>query len=221
MGGPGAARRAAAAAAAAAALLLAAAAAPPPPPSSSSSPPPPPCLSLAPGTYASCWVPLWAGCGREEGGRRPLWPAAVASLAASGLVGPGGVATSAGPGSASGEQWDGPNAWPPLQALLADGLAGVSGEEGAGTGAAAAEAAALAERLVAGFVTGALAGLAAEGTLREKYCSLLPDGTPGAGGEYATQAGFGWTNGAVLALLRRFGWPPASGRAAAVGENGG
>ena len=173
-------------------------------------------LSLASGTFAASWVPLWAGCGRGGGARPPLWPAAVASLAASGLVGPGGAATSLA--CRSGEQWDGPNAWPPLQALLADGLAGVSGEEGGGEAAAAAGA--LAEKITAGFVSNALAGLAVEGTLREKYCSSRADGTPGEGGEYATQVGFGWTNGVVLALLRRFGWPARAGTARAAGENG-
>jgi alpha,alpha-trehalase len=190
----------------------------PPPPSSSSSP----VITLAPGVYASCWVPLWAGCGRGRGGDDPLWPAAVASLAASGLVGPGGLATSPGPGS--GEQWDGPNAWPPLQALVADGLAGVSGLGGGGGGGeeagAARTACGLAEAIVRGFVSNALAGLAAEGAVREKYCAARSDGAPGAGGEYATQVGFGWTNGVILALLRRFGWPPTAAAARESGEGG-
>ena len=30
--------------------------------------------------------------------------------------------------------------------------------------------------------------------------SLSPDGNAGGGGEYATQIGFGWTNGVLLAL---------------------
>jgi alpha,alpha-trehalase len=174
-------------------------------------------LTHAPGTYASSWVPLWAGCGRCGAATTPpLWPAAVASLATSGLVGPGGVATSLAAGS--GEQWDGPNAWPPLQALLADGLADVSGWAAC---AAAETAGALAEEIATGFIANALAGLAAEGTLREKYCASTADGTPGEGGEYATQAGFGWTNGVVLSLLRRFGWPASAARARAAGENGG
>ena len=33
-------------------------------------------------------------------------------------------------------------------------------------------------------------------------------GTSGGGGEYAIQTGFGWTNGAMLDFLNRFGWQP-------------
>ncbi|KAL3908685.1 MAG: hypothetical protein SGPRY_009703, partial [Prymnesium sp.] len=56
---------------------------------------------------AASYVPLWAGmASRDEA------EAAVASLKASGLIQPGGVATTL---IDSGEQWDFPNAWPPLQ----------------------------------------------------------------------------------------------------------
>lgn len=36
--------------------------------------------------------------------------------------------------------------------------------------------------------------------LVEKYDVLDPNGASGGGGEYATQIGFGWTNGVLLGL---------------------
>lgn len=42
------------------------------------------------------------------------------------------------------------------------------------------------------------------GKMYEKF-SAVEVGVPGAGGEYKAAWGFGWTNGAVLDLLERFG----------------
>lgn len=60
---------------------------------------------------AASYAPLWAGLasGAEAA-------AAVAALGASDLVQAGGVATTLSP---SGQQWDWPNAWPPLQQVTA------------------------------------------------------------------------------------------------------
>ena len=137
---------------------------------------------------AACFAPLWT----------PLPPSphardAVAGLAASGLVGVGGVATSL---IESGEQWDGANAWPPLQAVLADGCADA--------GCPAGDA--LATAIVRGFVANVAAGVARDGCAREKYRADAADGRGGGGGEYPVQTGFGWSIGAVLGLLARFGW---------------
>ena len=64
--------------------------------------------TMAPELSAAAFSPLWAGAhGREEAA------AALASLNTSGLLQVGGVATTL---EASGQQWDFPNAWPPLQA---------------------------------------------------------------------------------------------------------
>lgn len=35
--------------------------------------------------------------------------------------------------------------------------------------------------------------------------SAVVSGAYGGGGEYVTQIGFGWTNGVILSLLKRFG----------------
>ena len=37
----------------------------------------------------------------------------------------------------------------------------------------------------------------------EKYSSIIP-GERGTGGEYVVQAGFGWSNGAVLSVINYF-----------------
>lgn len=138
--------------------------------------------------YASDFVPLWCGCA-EAGG--PAAAAAVAALRASGLLGPGGVAASS---VASGEQWDAPNAWPPLQSMLAEGAEACGGVEGAQ----------LAEDIVHAYLRTAHAGWAATGRMFEKF-DAQQVGAPGGGGEYACMDGFGWTNGLALAWLERYG----------------
>lgn len=41
----------------------------------------------------------------------------------------------------------------------------------------------------------------------EKYDVRYDDGRPGSGGEYPVQQGFGWTNGALLDLIYKYGIP--------------
>lgn len=41
----------------------------------------------------------------------------------------------------------------------------------------------------------------------EKYDIRYDDGRPGSGGEYPVQKGFGWTNGALLDLIYKYGIP--------------
>jgi alpha,alpha-trehalase len=86
----------------------------------------------------------------------------------------------------SGEQWDAPNGWAPLQWIAIRGL-GRFAEAG------------LAEAIASGWVRENLTEFAHSGKLVEKYDVT---GTAGArGGEYPTQDGFGWTNGVLRALL--------------------
>ena len=50
----------------------------------------------------------------------------------------------------------------------------------------------------------------AKSEMHEKYdARYRAAGAPGGGGEYAPQVGFGWSNGAALDLLKRFGGIPA------------
>lgn len=74
---------------------------------------------------ASDYVPLWCGCcaaGSDQAQQ------VAESLAGSGLVQAGGLATTLAQGT--GQQWDWPNAWPPLQHMAIEGLSRYCGEPG-------------------------------------------------------------------------------------------
>ncbi|MEO8018890.1 MAG: alpha,alpha-trehalase TreF [Pseudomonadota bacterium] len=86
----------------------------------------------------------------------------------------------------TGQQWDAPNGWAPLQWIAIDGLRR-HGE--------AALAASIAEAWVAENVR----VYCKTGKLVEKY--NVRDAGEGAGGEYPVQDGFGWTNAVVIKLL--------------------
>ncbi|MEJ0085649.1 MAG: alpha,alpha-trehalase TreF [Pseudomonadota bacterium] len=86
----------------------------------------------------------------------------------------------------SGQQWDAPNGWAPLQWIAISGFARY-GEEG------------LAQAIAAGWVRENVAEFAKTGKLVEKY-DVTGD-ADARGGEYPTQDGFGWTNGVLRALL--------------------
>jgi alpha,alpha-trehalase len=96
---------------------------------------------------------------------------------------PGGFVTTL---IASGQQWDAPNGWPPLEWLTIEGLRRYGHTE-------------LADKAAARWL--ALNGRVyrATGKMMEKYDVVNVRRTAG-GGEYPTQDGFGWTNGVVLAL---------------------
>jgi alpha,alpha-trehalase len=114
---------------------------------------------------------------------------------------PGGLMTTL---IRSGQQWDAPNGWAPLQWMA------VSGLERYGQHELAAE---IAHRWMS--VTEAV--YRRTGKLMEKY--NVEDLTlAGGGGEYPTQDGFGWTNGVYLALARRY---RDEGSRAGAGHDGG
>ncbi|KAH8059279.1 hypothetical protein JL721_9377 [Aureococcus anophagefferens] len=69
------------------------------------------------GPALSDYFPLWAGVADDWKLRDQVQ--LVSSLVASGLLSDGGAATTA---LNTGEQWDAPNAWPPLQFVLDAGL---------------------------------------------------------------------------------------------------
>ena len=106
------------------------------------------------------------------------------------LLAPGGLRTTL---VRTGQQWDRPNGWAPLQWIAVKGLARY-GET------------ALARTLATRWIATVEAGYRATGTLVEKYD--VEAGSAGAGGgEYANQLGFGWTNGVTRALIADY--PPA------------
>ncbi len=103
------------------------------------------------------------------------------------LLRPGGLATTA---VKTGQQWDEPNGWAPLQWVAVDGLRRY-GED------------ALARTIGERFLAQVQALFAREHKLVEKY-GLETDAVGGGGGEYALQDGFGWTNGVTLMLLNLY-----------------
>ncbi|KAI6204877.1 hypothetical protein M3Y94_00728100 [Aphelenchoides besseyi] len=92
----------------------------------------------------------------------------------------------------TGQQWDFPNAWPPLQHILIEGLR-------------RSESPRLQEEaynLAKMWTRVNYNSFNATGVMWEKYDV---DGLAGSGGEYAVQAGFGWTNGVILDLMVTYG----------------
>ncbi|GIL51490.1 hypothetical protein Vafri_7467 [Volvox africanus] len=143
-------------------------------------------VELRSGIFASNWVPLWCGCA-EPGSA--LAEAAVLGLQVSGLIQPGGLLTSL---YRSGEQWDAPNAWPPLVHMIIEAAV----ESGVTSGKA------LANQLADNWLHANLVAWQATGHMHEKYNGCVPGGI-GRGGEYEPQVGFGWSNGVLMALLER------------------
>ena len=86
----------------------------------------------------------------------------------------------------TGEQWDAPNGWAPLQWLAIDGFRR-NGER------------TLAQTIAQRWVAKNLEVFRATGKLVEKYNVSAAGG--GGGGEYPLQDGFGWTNGVLRRLL--------------------
>lgn len=93
----------------------------------------------------------------------------------------------------TGEQWDAPNGWAPLQWLAVSGLDRYGHEE-------------LAETIARRWIATNRAVYRQTGKLVEKYDVVDP--AVGGGGEYDVVDGFGWTNGVLLDLLHRY--PPQS-----------
>lgn len=100
---------------------------------------------------------------------------------------PGGVVTTL---IHTGEQWDAPNGWAPLQWSTIIGLENYGEKELART---------IAER----WVSLNKKVFEATGKLVEKY-NVMNANEPGGGGEYPSQDGFGWSNGVLLALMKKY-----------------
>lgn len=104
------------------------------------------------------------------------------------LLAPGGLATTE---LASGQQWDRPNGWAPLQWMAVRGLA----DYGHG---------ALAREIAGRWLATVDEVYRSEAKLVEKYALRQLPGdrsAGGSGGEYPLQDGFGWTNGVTRRLL--------------------
>jgi alpha,alpha-trehalase len=75
----------------------------------------------------------------------------------------------------------------------------------------------LAHEIATRWVAGNIAGYEQSAKLVEKYNVMTPNGGEGGGGEYATQIGFGWTNGVLLGLVALY--PDLQAQAAAALPN--
>ncbi len=99
------------------------------------------------------------------------------------LLQPHGLATTT---ATTGQQWDAPNGWAPLEWIAIGGLRNYGEDALAGT---------IAQRWVAKN----LQVFRSTGKLVEKY--NVTGSAAGGGGEYPLQDGFGWTNGVLRSLL--------------------
>ena len=108
---------------------------------------------------------------------------AVGKLAARDLLKPGGIVATL---LSTGEQWDAPNGWAPLQWIAVDGLRRYGQNL-------------LAERIACRWMFNVQNVYRQSGKLVEKY-DVMSTGKSGGGGEYPTQDGFGWTNGVFDAM---------------------
>ncbi|EEE06671.1 TPA: alpha,alpha-trehalase TreA [Burkholderia multivorans] len=135
------------------------------------------------GVTAAALYPLFAGV---------AWPERAKTTAREvrkTLLQPGGLATTT---ETTGQQWDAPNGWAPLQWIAIEGLRRY-GEP------------ALAKDIGTRFLADVKHVYATEGKLVEKYVVEGAGQGGGGGGEYPLQDGFGWTNGVTLKLLELYG----------------
>lgn len=141
--------------------------------------------------YPSNVSPLWMGVVDKEFIKKKAPQIQEYLRLSKGLDFPGGVPSSL---IKSGEQWDFPNAWPPLVSIIVNAL------EALGT----QEAKDMAYEVAQNWVRACHKGFEENKQMFEKYDAEVP-GRVGGGGEYTVQDGFGWSNGVVLEFLAKYG----------------
>jgi alpha,alpha-trehalase len=131
------------------------------------------------GMYPFCFFPA-----------SEMQPKAVkaADLIKGSLLRDGGIVTTV---NNSGQQWDAPNGWAPLNWMTTWGF------DRCGQQALAKEIANRWVKLNASVYN-------RTGKLLEKY-NVVDTHLESGGGEYPTQDGFGWTNGVLLAMVKKYG----------------
>ncbi|XP_072469161.1 trehalase [Notamacropus eugenii] len=139
--------------------------------------------------YPSNLSPLWAGCFSDlDTVRKNVKYLEDNKI----LTYKQGIPTSL---QISGQQWDFPNAWAPLQDLVIRGLAD----------SGSAQAQEMAFQMAQNWIQTNFALYQKNKAMYEKYDISIDSGKPGGGGEYEVQEGFGWTNGVALQFLDRYG----------------
>jgi alpha,alpha-trehalase len=136
-------------------------------------------------TSAATLYPLFVGLASSS------QAASVARVVAQQLLEPGGIAATT---LDSGQQWDAPNGWAPLQWIAVTGLRRY-------------DETSLAATVACRWIVNVNDGYHRSGKLVEKY-DVMHTGQGGAGGEYPLQDGFGWTNGVLRKLMALY---PADG----------
>ncbi len=126
---------------------------------------------VRPNASAAALAPLLSGLATTDQAN------ATARFTCNQLLAPGGLRTTL---VESGQQWDSPNGWAPLQWIAVAGLRRYGHD-------------ALARDIAGRWIDTVEANYARTGLLFEKYD--IETGSDGRGGEYAAQIGFGWTNG--------------------------
>jgi alpha,alpha-trehalase len=106
------------------------------------------------------------------------------------LLKDGGIAASE---NKTGQQWDSPNGWAPLQWMTIWGLDRCGQKE-------------LANEIALRWIKLNNDVYQRTGKLMEKY-NVVDIHLEAGGGEYPGQDGFGWTNGVLLALIAKYGKP--------------
>ena len=116
--------------------------------------------------------------------------AAVASTTIRELLKPGGIVTTP---LTTGQQWDAPNGWAPIQWIAVAGLRQYGQR-------------ALSATIACRWDANVERVYDRSGKLVEKY-DVVTIGRIGGGGEYPTQDGFGWTNGVTRKLMALYPEP--------------
>jgi len=130
---------------------------------------------------AATLYPLFLGASSGEQARR------VARAVSRDLLKPGGVIATP---IETGEQWDAPNGWAPLEWIAVLGLEHYGERQ-------------LAATIACRWLLLVRHAYARSGKLVEKY-DVIDRELAGRGGEYPLQDGFGWTNGVTRALIARY-----------------
>lgn len=111
---------------------------------------------------------------------------AVSKRLAADFVKPGGLTTTL---QFSGQQWDAPNGWAPLQWIAFQGLKHYNFNE-------------LANTIKINWTKANEQVFRTTGKMTEKY-DVWNENAEASGGEYPNQDGFGWTNGVYLAMQEK------------------
>jgi alpha,alpha-trehalase len=123
-------------------------------------------------------VPLFFGIANRQQAIK------VAKVVQNQFLKPGGLVTTL---NKTGQQWDWPNAWAPLQYMAIEGLENYHQH-------------ALAQTIAKRWIAINTSVFNQTGKLMEKY-DVTDTRTKAGGGEYPLQDGFGWTNGVLLKLM--------------------